>query len=236
MDTPKWSESDFALDALSGLGLLDPTKRIKKVDLAKDRIIPILTSDHNVKEPSQAEVSAKGVAKTQAPELFLDLSPKYWRPDDEGGSQEERDGMTALSDLLWGEMSVSGTVQSNLSGRYVLCRARVQRTVHHPTGGPSPMNVPVGFVTENAQVANIYYVTPQTGTLVTKAESLTKQLDLVNERMPENATNVAELLSPAVQAAVAKLSQITMRAGLKLTVTADGKLALANPTTEKKVS
>ena len=233
MDTPKWSESDFAMSTLSDLGYLDPTNRLKKLELA-ERIIPILTTRHNVTEPSQAQVSSKGVTKFQCPELFLDLSPKYWREDEDGGSQEERDGMAALSEMLWTELSATGIVQQHLPGRFLLCRGKGQRIAQNPTGGPSPAPVTVTFVTDKADVANVYYVTPQTGSLVRKAESITRSLDLAIERMPENAANVAELLSPAVQAAVNKLSEITQRAGVKLAVTADGKLALANPT--KKVS
>ncbi len=235
MDTPKWSESDFALTTLTDLGLLDPINRVKKQELA-ERIIPILTTGHNVTEASQAQVSSKGVAKTQTPELFLEVSPKYWRPDEDGGSEEERQGMHALSELIWGEISISGTVQHNLPGRFLLCRTSVPRMATNPVGGPSPTKVQVTFVTENADVANVFFVTPQTGSLVRKAESLTKQLDLAIERMPENADNVAALLSPAVQAAVNKLSEITQRAGLRLAVTSEGKLALASGGSNKRVS
>ncbi len=235
MDTPKWSDSDFAVSLLSDLGLLDPTKRVKKSELA-ERIIPILTANHNVTEQSQAMVANKGVAKTQTPELFLDISPKHWREDEDGGSEEERYGMNALSELMWGELAVSGTVQHQLTGRFLLCRARTMRTVQNPTGSPSPTSLQVTFVTDKADVANVYYVTPQTGQIVRKAESLTRQLDLAIERMPENADNIAELLSPAVQAAVNKLSEITIRAGLKLSVTSEGKLALASGSNNKRVS
>jgi hypothetical protein len=62
---------------------------------------------------------------------------------------------------------------------------------------------------------------------------VTKQLDLLLDRMPENAGDVAALLSPAVQEAVSRLSQITERAGLKLAVNTDGKLAIASGDAKK---
>jgi hypothetical protein len=232
METPKWSESEFARSTLSDLGLLDPTNRLNKPELA-EIIVPKLIKEHCLTELSQALLASVGIAKSQCPELLLDVSPKYWRTDEDGGSEGEREGMNALSELVWGEISASGTVQHRLTGRYLLCRGRVERNVQNPVGAPSPVKIQVAFVTDNADVANVHYITPATGSLVRKAESLTKQLDLAIERMPENAENIAILLSPAVQEAVNKLSQITQRAGLKLTVTTEGKLALTSGSTKK---
>jgi len=222
---PKWNESDFAMSALKDLGLLDPTDRVRKPDLV-ERIIPVLTANHNVAERSEAEVMAKGFMKTQAPVIFLGLSPKYWTPSEEGGSEEEFEGMDALADLLWTETSTSGSVQQALTGRFVMCGHRGRRNVTNPDGSMSPAVVQVRFVTENAAVANVYYTTPVTGSFVRKAESVTKQLDMLLDRMPENAHDVAALLSPAVQEAVNRLSQITERAGLRLGMSSDGKLAI----------
>jgi hypothetical protein len=233
MTTPKWSESEFAIQALSDLDLLDPTNRIKKQDLV-ERIIPVITADHVVTEPSEAQVRVKGFSKGQTPTLFLGMSDKYWRTEEEGGSIEELEGMECLSDIVWAETSISGTVQQALTGRFLLCRTRIKRNVNDPTRGMAPISEHVTFVTEDAAVANVYYTTQVTGTLVRKAESITKALGLAIDRMPENAETVATLLSPAVQDAVNKLSQITERAGLHLTVTSDGKLSLTDGT--KKAS
>lgn len=233
MTTLKWSESEFAMTVLSDLNLLDPANRIRKRELV-ERILPIITTDHVVAELGESELASKGFAKHQCPVLFLALSDKHWRPDDLGGSEEERLGMDALSDIVWGETSTSGTVQQALSGRFLLCRTRIRRNMEDPATGVGPVPIQVTFVTENAAVANVYFTTPVTGSLVRKAESITKQLDLAIDRMPENAETVAALLSPAVQDAVNRLSQITARAGLQLGLTSDGKVALAAP--KKKAS
>lgn len=227
MTVPKWNESEFATSVLSNLGLIDPADRLNKPELV-ERILPLITTAHVVDERSEAKVSANGFAKSQCPMLFLDVPAKHWRPVEEGGTVEEYEGMQALADAVWAETSVQGSVQRALPGRFILCQHSVRRNMTHPNTGASPVSVQVRFVTEDAAVANVYYTTPVTGSLVRKAESVSKQLDLAVERMPENAENVAALLQPAVLDAVNKLSQITERAGVHLTVTSDGRLAVTS--------
>jgi hypothetical protein len=227
MKAPNYTESDFAMQVLSERDLIDPVGRLKKLQLVES-MIPIITTNHLVSERSEALVAERGFMSTQCPTLFLDVPARYW-----DGSEEEVLGMQALSDAIWAETGISGSVQAHLTGRHILCRAKIKRNVTNPTGSPSPMTVPVSFVTDDADVANVYYTTPITGSLVRKAESVTKQLDLGIDRMPENADVVATLLSPAVQEAVNKLSQVTARAGLQLTVTTEGQLALTKSSPKK---
>ena len=219
--------SEFALSVLSDQGLLDATGRLIKPALT-ERIVPIITTDHVVNEPSQGAVMKVGFTKTETPMLFLGVPDKHWTAVEDGGDEVELAGMEYLSQVLWSETSTSGSVQQALPGRFILCRGRGPRNMPTLNGGFAPQNMLVTFVTEDARVANVYYNTQVIGTLVRKAESVTKQLDLAIERMPENAETVAALLSPAVHEAVNKLSQITERAGLQLTVSSDGKLAIVS--------
>lgn len=229
---PKWNASDFAMSVLKDQDLLDPTDRVRKAALI-ERIVPVITTNHVVDERSEAVVMAKGFMKTQCPMLFLGLPAKHWNSIEDGGSEEEYDGMGALSDLIWGETATAGSVQHALPGRFVLCGHKGQRNLSNPDGTMSPAPVQVRFVTESAAVANVYYTTPIAGSLVRKAESVTKQLDIAIDRMPENAGDIAALLSPAVQEAVNRLSQITERAGLKLALNSEGKLAIASGNAKK---
>jgi hypothetical protein len=140
-----------------------------------------------VETTNAEEIQERGLLASELRELVLGT------PDDE---EIEAD----LDDLITRITTAEGKLQNKLENGFVLCSARVQRTIANGNGDePTVVSRTARFLTDKPDVIEAFYIAPQHDITVKKAKGLKGRWERVVGRHPEMAQRRQAYLSRTQQ-------------------------------------